>query len=418
MGTSTPGTSVFGGDLVISGAVAVDNSASFYQGLVAIAPGDSIASLTASRAGEFASIGIKHGNLIASRNKLGTAWTTMMGLLDVPSLGSNNLVFGDLGGAFLHGVSNTKAIYFYTSASNGTITSPQAVFDPITGSYFSGSMHFVSGGLRVGSGIMPDPGTGNVLLPNFGYIYGKSAIVPNNNIQLIILDDSDILHVGQYFLNGVDTVSIEAVSASATIINGNTSMMVKNGVAVGLTASDPGTGNLLVVGYISGSHQTLANGTPAFVAGPNITIANMANGAVAISGSAGGSAGTQRASLASIGTSTQVSSAYQVMGRFYYDPTEWTVAAKSIYWKAVFASSDNSTPVYVSFYNATTGSYVAINAGSRLAMSSSTPAIFSGSHSAAVVGFDPAVAALLEVHAMVSSSATVNQFSMAELVVK
>ena len=176
------------------------------------------------------------------------------------------------------------------------------------------------------------------------------------------------------------------------------------------------SGSTIFVGGMSGSLQRLRDGTPAFVPGGGVTITTQSNGAIAISASAI----VQRTNLAALGTSTQVSSSYQVMGRFYYDPTEWNITGKQFYWKAIFASSDNLTTASVAFYNATigTGSYIAINGVNKLTTVSSTPGLLTGSTNGAVANFDPSIAALIEVHASVSSSATTNLFSMAELVVK
>jgi hypothetical protein len=44
------------------------------------------------------------------------------------------------------------------------------------------------------------------------------------------------------------------------------------------------SGSTIFVGGMSGSHQSLSDGTPAFVAGPNLTITTQSNGAVALSG--------------------------------------------------------------------------------------------------------------------------------------
>lgn len=95
--------------------------------------------------------------------------------------------------------------------------------------------------------------------------------------------------VGATVVSGAFT-SINTASFSGPVTASNTALF--SGVTTfSNTTSFSGpvtaSNSLVVTGRLSGSLQTLTDGTPFLLAGPNITIVTNSNGAVAISGSAG-----------------------------------------------------------------------------------------------------------------------------------
>lgn len=86
------------------------------------------------------------------------------------------------------------------------------------------------------------------------------------------------------------TASSTSRLVGATTISGAMTSINTASFSGPVTASNA----LVVTGKLSGSLQTLSNGTPFLKAGPNITIVTESNGAVAISGSAGGTSYTMQ----------------------------------------------------------------------------------------------------------------------------
>lgn len=115
---------------------------------------------------------------------------------------------------------------------------------------------------------------------------------------------------------------------------GNDALLFVSGVINGLDKTNNGasvfggdvhvSGTLRVGTYISGSHTKLADGNPAFIAGPNMVITFNDNGAVEITGSAGGTSLTSTA----IKTANYTATANE---RVQYNPSGgvFTISASS-----------------------------------------------------------------------------------------
>ncbi len=86
-------------------------------------------------------------------------------------------------------------------------------------------------------------------------------------------------------VSGPFTASSTSRLVGATVASGTFTCINTASFSGPVTASN----SLVVTGRLSGSLQTLSDGTPFLIAGPNITITTQSNGAVAISGSAGSS---------------------------------------------------------------------------------------------------------------------------------
>jgi hypothetical protein len=129
------------------------------------------------------------------------------------------------------------------------------------------------------------------------------------------------------------------------------------------------SGNLIVTGSInsstgfSGSLQRLADGSAAFVAGPNITVDLNSNGTVVISGSSP----TFYQPIAGYNYTTATSST--TCGIAAYTPSE--VPSSSIYLRVVLTSFTASNYACVKLYNHTSGAFVAIGGTGITVLSSS-----------------------------------------------
>jgi hypothetical protein len=147
-----------------------------------------------------------------------------------------------------------------------------------------------------------------------------------------------------------------------------------------ISLSAPGgvtSSNLLVPSFqtlqaaqMSGSHQRLTNGTPAFVSGGNIQITTQSNGAVAISGSA------TYMTIGSYTSTTQTSSNPQSAGQAALDRTEF-YNTQNIYMRNILSTTTGSVTASVMLYNVTSGSYVHIGGAgiTILSTSNTTPTI-------------------------------------------
>ncbi len=104
---------------------------------------------------------------------------------------------------------------------------------------------------------------------------------------LTVFGDTNFLGNATMFASGSVSGPFTASSTSrlvgATVVSGAFTSINTASFSGPVTASN----SLVVTGRLSGSLQTLTDGTPFLLAGPNITIVTNSNGAVAISGSAG-----------------------------------------------------------------------------------------------------------------------------------
>lgn len=301
-------TSSFTGPVLLTNSLNALSSAIFYQGISVAPLGTSMNSATASSGGTIA-IGTPYQSAFGSRNKTDNGWISQVATLDVGNT-TNVVTIGDVVGALTSNNALNRRIEFYTSNSVGNKTDATVRFDPISGSYFSGSLQFVSGGLMIGSGTLADPGTGNILMPNSGTIMAtgslvlsgsRAVVIKRNNLQNILIASGTFFGSASYdpgygniglqnggILQGLfgttfyniartDTsgrptfgdvgavaymygTNINLVAQGAGYIqrqatthywysqDGATQKMIlQNGLTIGTSSVDPGAGNIMVV---------------------------------------------------------------------------------------------------------------------------------------------------------------------------
>jgi hypothetical protein len=233
----------------------------------------------------------------------------------------------NLQGGITSTVFNTSAIgldvFFYVSGAKGSLggTSPQAAV-------FGGDL-LVSGNLKLLAGVS---GSLQRLSSGIPYMIGNSGInIVTNSLgqievssSVIASDPSPWKESGGTQIQTTSSVSITGnalffatnagadvyfyVSGSSTkkavfgdelIISGNVRALNKFSAggsayfssSVTTLGSLVSSGNFIASAGMSGSLQSLSDGTPAFIAGPNITIDILPTGATAISGSSSGGGG-------------------------------------------------------------------------------------------------------------------------------
>lgn len=157
-------------------------------------------------------------------------------------------------------------VFFYVSGSEITA---KTVFGGAT--VFSGSASFSN--------------------PNSG-LYGPSVLIPGSQLRLIGTSPDfgdDVIQIGD---RNVQSVKIIATGSYATIAEFTEDSSQLTGIVYftgGPVYFQAGFGAFAYFGGgLSGSLQRLTDGTPYLVPGPNITITTQSNGAIAISGSSGG----------------------------------------------------------------------------------------------------------------------------------
>ena len=128
--------------------------------IVATYTGSSIGNATQGLDANLVGFGVPYSTAISSRNKVDDGWISLL-LLNDNGAGRNIVSIGDGVGANVSTAAKNTAVEFYSSGSGGTAA--QARFSQISGSYFSGSMEYVSGGVNIGPGIS-NRGTGNLTI--------------------------------------------------------------------------------------------------------------------------------------------------------------------------------------------------------------------------------------------------------------
>lgn len=187
-------------------------------------------------------------------------------------------------------------IYPFSSALNQSGSINTSVF--ATGSIGQDTFMFVSGaifsmnsstrGTTVFGGDVKISGSFQVITSFESYApitaYSSFSVFGTTNF----LGDVSMFASGA--ANGPFTAFSTSRFVGATTISGVITSVNTASFSGPVTASNA----LVVTGKLSGSLQTLSNGTPFLKAGPNITIVTESNGAVAISGSAGGTSYTMQ----------------------------------------------------------------------------------------------------------------------------
>lgn len=138
----------------------------------------------------------------------------------------------------------------------------------------------------------------------------SSVAITGNNLFFTSNAGSDIF----FYVSGSSTK--KAVFGDELIVSGNTRVLGKFAAgsdsyfssSVTTAGTLVSSGNLIAVGGLSGSLQNLADGSSAFVAGPNITINILSTGATAITGSSSGGPILNNLSTATIITGSGMAS--------------------------------------------------------------------------------------------------------------
>lgn len=187
-----------------------------------------------------------------------------------------NSIIRDDGTNVAIGTAPTTAKFHVSSSLTGSAASELA----IGSQYFGTSINLFKGTTQVwqhgdGTESMRITNGKNLLLNAFGqtarfYVSGSST----SETPVVVIKGGVDSPVGPLLdIKNVSNSSIFYVSASSVIAAGDQVEI---------------TGSLSVTNGISGSLTNLTNGTPYLIAGPNITINTGSNGAVQITGSAGG----------------------------------------------------------------------------------------------------------------------------------
>lgn len=175
-------------------------------------------------------------------------------------------------------------------------------------------------------------------------------------------------------VSGPFTASSTSRLVGATVASGTFTCINTASFSGPVTASN----SLVVTGRLSGSLQTLSDGTPFLIAGPNITITTQSNGAVAISGSAGSSytmqswLDFQRQRFATY--PAELVGDYTIGTRFYTT----TSGANCTGYRLVWSGSVNQT-LAVTLWSGSTSVATA-----NVAVSAASPGIRTGSWGASV----------------------------------
>lgn len=189
------------------------------------------------------------------------------------------------------GTNAALLIYPFASALNQSGSINTSVF--ATGSIGTDVFLFVSGavnsmgtavsGTSVFGGDLKVSGAFMVInsLESYGSVVAYSTFSAFQSASFL----SDATIFGGNYVSGPFIAWSTSRLVGATTISGTITSINTASFSGPVTASNA----LVVTGKLSGSLQTLTNGTPFLKAGPNITIVTESNGAVAISGSAGSS---------------------------------------------------------------------------------------------------------------------------------
>lgn len=189
------------------------------------------------------------------------------------------------------GTNAALLIYPYSSALNQSGSINTTVFS--TGSIGTDVFLFVSGavnsmgtavsGTSVFGGDLKVSGAFMVInsLESYGSVIAYSTFSAFQSASFL----SNVTVFGGNYVSGPFIAWSTSRLVGATTISGTITSISTASFSGPVTASN----SLVVTGKLSGSLQTLTDGTPFLKAGPNITITTQSNGAVAISGSAGAS---------------------------------------------------------------------------------------------------------------------------------
>ena len=218
----------------------------------------------------------------------------------------------------------------------------------------------------------------------------------------------------QSFNGDADTIVIGDASANQVLaFNGGSALLLSGSGNILSSSINIFSGSGIFVDGLSGSLQRLKDGTPAFIAGPNITIVTQSNGAIVISG-AQAQTNTTRLTIGSYKLSLLTTA--DDCGAAYFVPAEHLTTNGQL--RTIVSTTTSSNYIYVQLFNITSQSYVHIGGPgiTTIVTNSTTPTLLTSSNLLTATNFSTVSSSIYELQIYGSGSGPTSILYGAELV--